>query len=567
MKWVTRTPLADSSPLACLKLGRVLEALLDQLGIHTPEEAEAFMQPRLRELDDPFHITGMEAAVTRIIAALDAGERMCIVGDYDVDGVTSTALLADVLQQLGAKPDYIVPRRLEEGYGLSQAAIDRVLQDYDPQLLLVLDCGTNSVEEVCYLAEKSVDVVIVDHHQPKAEGLPTCVLINPHVHDCPTAPWYDFCTVGLVFKLAHALIKRLREQGFEKAHAVDVKSLLELVAMGTVADMVPLRGENRTLTRHGLERLSQTHCAGIRALLRVSGVSEGQPLQPSDISFRLGPRINASGRLADATLPVGMLLEKDFDCCMDAALELEDLNCERQSIERAMVEEAEGIVTDDDDSEEAVVLFNDQWHPGVVGIVAGKLSRELNRPCVVLGCEDGLAKGSGRSIHGVNLVEALSACAQYLESWGGHPMAAGVSLPREHVSAFRKAFRKAVHAQLEQGMPEAELEIALWLEPSEISEQLFNQVDHLRPFGQQNPQPVFGLRAVVLEQQAQIFAKKHLRLYIPCAMGRLQAVAWKMHKRIPPHDQPIDLAFRIGWNHWNGRCYPQAEILDWRAGV
>jgi len=397
MKWVTR-PIPENNPtLAGLGLGRVLETLLLQRGIKNAGEAESFLNPRLRDLEDPFKISGMDKAVARIELALQKNERICIVGDYDVDGVTSTALIAGVLRDLGLKPDFIVPRRLEEGYGLSRAVIERVFQEFHPELLLVLDCGTNSVDEVDFLLKQGVAVVIVDHHQQKEGPLPDCILINPHVHDAPTEPWFDFCTVGLVFKLVHALIKSLRQKGCPRAEGIEMKDLLELVAMGTIADMVPLRGENRLLTKHGMERLNSTACQGIRALLKVSGVPEGQPLQPSDISFKLGPRINASGRLADAALPVTMLLEKRFELCMESARKLEELNRERQSIERCMVEEAERLIARESTNTEAIVLYNSEWHPGVVGIVAGKLSRELNRPCIVLGQEDTLAKGSALS--------------------------------------------------------------------------------------------------------------------------------------------------------------------------
>lgn len=565
MKWVTQRTPEVSAAIAGMGLHKVVSHLLASLGMSQTEEAEAFLNPRLRQLEDPFAMTGMEQAVARIEQALREDERIVIVGDYDVDGVTSTTLLVDVLQRLGAKPDYIVPRRLEEGYGLSSAAVERVMVDYSPQLLLVLDCGTNSVDEVAYLKERGVDVVIVDHHQLKDGPTPECTLINPHVHDRPEAPWFHCCTVGLVFKLAHALLKSLRQQDVEKAHALDPKRWLDLVAMGTIADMVPLLGENRTFVRHGLESLRTSGRQGLRALLEVSGVDLSGPLKPSDISFRVGPRINASGRLADAALPVAMLLEEDYAHCIHAAKELETLNRERQGIERAMVGEAERLIAGDESYANAVVLYQPDWHPGVVGIVAGKLSRDLNRPCIVLGREGNLAKGSGRSIHGVNLVEALSRCAEQLTSWGGHPMAAGVALEYERVEVFRRCFTEAVCAQLSGSIPEPELEIALWLDVGDLSASLLDLMECLHPYGQQNPQPVFGLRGVRLSGRPQVFGKKHLRFNLHGTQGKFQVLAWNMANRIPPCDTSLELACRLGWNYWNGRRIAQADLLDWRV--
>lgn len=556
MKWVSQNGThAVNDPAT------VLAHLLAQRGLEGTE-ADAFLTPRLRNLDDPLRITGMGEATGRILEALERQERLCIVGDYDVDGITSTTLLVKVLRALGATPSYIVPRRMEEGYGLSPATIERAVREHNPQLLLVLDCGTNAHEEVRYLKQRGIDTLIIDHHQAKSTTIPNCPLVNPHLHDDPAEPWHDLCTAGLVFKLAHALQKRLREAEDPCAEAFDLKTLLDLVAMGTIADMVPLRGENRILARNGLHCLAQTTNPGLRALMQTCGLAGDRPLTPMDISFRLGPRINASGRLADAELPVSMLLEADPTRCLHMAQQLDALNTERQAIEREIVEQAEQQVGTLMPPPSGLVLYDENWHPGVVGIVAGKLCRSLNRPCIVLGKETTLAKGSGRSIPGVDLVKALSHCADMLDSWGGHPMAAGVSLEPHRIADFRDAFAQAINAQLASGFPEPELKIALWLEHECVGTSLLASLDQLQPFGQSNPQPIFGLRKVYLDQSPKIFGHKHLRFKLPHTS--LQVIGWKMASTPPPIGQPIELALSFSWNHWNGRRHAQAELVQWR---
>ena len=568
MRWIhTPLPAAEVEEFGRrLEVSPVLAELLLRNGLKETAAATRFLRPALAELQDPFLLVNLAAAVARLQSAIARQESLVVLGDYDVDGVSSTAFLVSVLRRFGLDPRFVVPRRLEEGYGLSRGAIDRALEAGKPDLFIALDCGTNSHDELAYLQAQGVDAIVIDHHRSKEKPLGEGILINPHVHDGPEdAPWRNLCTVGLVFKLVHGLLKQLRAENHPVAFRVHLKEYLDLVAMGTVADLVPLVGENRILSRHGLQILQHTRRRGLRALMDVSGLKPGQEIQPVDISFRLGPRINASGRLADAALSVELILSEDAAFCVDAARQLDGFNRERQEIERQITEAAERMVEEHYSEAHGLVLFAEEWHPGVVGIVASRVTRKYHRPCIVLGHENGFAKGSGRSIYGLNLVEMLGSSADLLTSWGGHPMAVGVSLPRENLEAFRARFSEAVRTWQCGQMAEPGLEIACWLDLEQVSEQLLDELEVLHPFGQGNPEPVFGLRGVRFRQRPEVFKEQHFRFQLEDARGRrVYGVAWKQAQRVPPVGAPVDLAVQVAWNVHNDRKLLQMELLDWR---
>ncbi len=568
MRWIY-TPLRAEA-VAELSRGAevspVIAELLLRTGLSDPAAAARFLRPTLAELADPFRLDQLDAAAQRLRQAIMGREDVVVLGDYDVDGVSSTALLVSVLRRFGLNPRFVVPRRMEDGYGLSRSAIDRALEQGVPKLFVALDCGTNSHEEVAYLESRGVDVLVVDHHRSKSGPLPGGLLVNPHVYDRPDdEPWRNLCTVGLVFKLAHGLLKLLRSENDPVAGAIKLRDYLDLVAMGTVADLVPLHGENRILARYGLRTLEETRRPGLRALMEVAGVRPENGLQPVDISFRLGPRINASGRLADASLSVELLLSEDRTFCVETARQLDAFNRERQEIERLITDEAERIVEAQYADRPAIVLYGDSWHPGVVGIVAGRVSRKYHRPCVVLGNEGEFAKGSGRSVDGVNLVEVLASCADGLNSWGGHPMAVGVSVAKAQVESFRARFEAAVEVQLGGSRGESSLTLSAWIPAEQIRDPLMEELEALHPFGQGNPEPVFGVRGVVLRQRPEVFKEQHFRFVIEDGRGRrLYGVAWKMARRMPPVGVPLDLAVELAWNHFNDRRLLQLELIDWR---
>jgi single-stranded-DNA-specific exonuclease len=509
----------------------------------------------------------VEAGAARLRKAIETSEDIVVLGDYDVDGVSSTTLLVSILRRFGSKPRFVVPRRMEDGYGLSRSAIDRALEQGRPQLFIALDCGTNSHDEVAYLVAQGIDVMVVDHHRSKEKPLDQGLLINPHVHGSDgDEAWHNLCTVGLVFKLAHGLLKLLRSENHPVALAIKLRDYLDLAAMGTVADLVPLTGENRILARFGLRILQGCERPGVRALMQIAGVKPDHGVNPVDISFRLGPRINASGRLADAALSVELMLSDDDQFCDETAQQLDVFNRERQEIERHITEEAERMIERDFADWPGIVLFGENWHPGVVGIVAGRVTRKYNRPCVVLGNEGEFAKGSGRSVNGVNLVEVLGSCCEHLTSWGGHPMAVGVALTKTHLATFRTRFAEAVRTAAGSDLIEPILNIAAWLTPDQIREQLMDELELMQPFGQGNPEPIFGVRGVVLRSRPEIFKQAHFRFSFDDSRGRrLFGVAWKMANRLPPVGVPLDFAVEIAWNHFNDRKLLQLELVDWRV--
>lgn len=569
MRWIHQPAHAPSVAGLARELGvhRVVAELLVRNGLADPQAGAHFLDPRLAAVRDPFALPSLERAADRVIAAVARREEVVILGDYDVDGVSSTALLVDLLRRLGLPPRYVVPRRLEDGYGLTQSAIDRALAGGPPRLFIALDCGTNSATEVAGLRARGADVIILDHHRSKDAVAADAILVNPHVEGGAHGDDAHLCTVGLVFKLAHGVLKKLRAGGGIAAHAIRPRDYLDLVALGTIADLVPLRGENRIYARHGLDVLARTPRPGLLALMAEAGLKPEVGLIPADVSYRLGPRINASGRLGDAAVAVDLLLSEDWSFCRRVARQLEELNRERQDIERLITAQAEEQAGSGPADARGFVLYHEEWHPGVVGIVAGRLSRQYNRPAIVLGREGAFAKGSGRGLPGYNLVELLGACRDCLENWGGHPMAVGVSLRPERVGEFRALFEAAIRQRHGEADLEPALEISAYLKDSDLGEELMRQLDRLQPFGQGNPEPTFAALGVRL-RQIEVFKDAHFRFTVEDARGRrTSGVAWKMAHHLPPTGEPLDLALQLNWNHFNGRKTLQVELLDWRRAA
>jgi len=528
-------------------------------------KAEQHLRPQLAHVSDPFAVGNLRLAAEKILTAVSQKQRIAILGDYDVDGVSSTAMLVHLLRRLGAEPAPFVPRRLEEGYGLTMAALERVLKEAEPQLFIALDCGTNSVSEIEFLKSHGVEVIVIDHHVAKAAPA-DCILVNPRVNDEAEVPWQTLCTAGLVFKLIHGILKVLRLAGDPRGSSILVKEYLDLAALGTIADLVPLLTENRIIAAHGLRALSEAKRPGVRALITVSGMEPGSTLSSVDVSYRIGPRINASGRLADASLPLNLLLAETLeDSERDAEL-LDEINKERQEIDKRVTDEATEQAKLMGEKE-GYVLFGD-WHPGVVGIAAGKICRALDRPAIVLGKEGDIAKGSGRSIPGVNLVEALNSCADILKTYGGHPMAVGISLSVSDVEIFRERFMAAVALQKTSTnlvTDSRDLDISHWIKLNEISEGLLDDMELLQPYGESNNEPIFGVRGFVFDKTPALFGEGNIRFQLTISpQRRISFIAWRMSHRIPEVGKSVDLAVKLAWNRWQGRKSIQVEIVDWR---
>jgi single-stranded-DNA-specific exonuclease len=536
--------------------------LLMRKGFASAAEVENFLRPRLKSLSDPFLLPNMEAAVTRILAALDRQERIAIFGDYDVDGVTSLALLAEILRAYGGAPELFLPLRLEEGYGLSRESVDRCVEQHNPQLLIAVDCGTSSVVEIADLAQGGVDVIVLDHHEPKSD-LPDCVaIVNPKID--PQSPFHYLCSAGIVFKLCHALLKT-------RPVEFDLKSKLDLVALGTVADIVPLQGENRTFVQRGVieiarnwtspsDRRTRSTRPGLKRLIEVSGVRP--PILPEHIGFRLGPRLNASGRLSNAQRSLQLLLTQDEAEAASLADFLDTQNRERQEIEKQVFLAAEEQIGGDFDPmrDAAIVVAANGWHPGVLGIVASRISRKYHRPTIVIGFEgNSTGKGSGRSIEGLNLVEALNRCSGSLQKYGGHEMAAGLTIRESDIGDFSEAFRGAARELLSDEDLQPCLRLDHELMFSDLNGDFLQWHEMLQPFGNGNPAPVFFAREVEPVAPSRVVNDKHRILRLRQGNYHRRAVYFDSAD-VPLPPTPWDIAFRIRADEYEGEVVLGIQI-------
>jgi single-stranded-DNA-specific exonuclease len=530
--------------------------LLSRKGFGCAEEVEKFLRPRLSALADPLLLPQMQIAVSRLFAALDRRERVVLFGDYDVDGVTSLALLDEMLRAYGGSPELFLPLRMEEGYGLSRESVERCLEKYRPQLLVAVDCGTSSVTEVADLKKRGVDVIILDHHEPKRD-IPDCAaIVNPKISACGME---YLCSVGIAFKLCHALLKTRPLTGF------DLKSKLDLVALGTVADIVALRDENRILVQRGSLEIGRTSRIGLRKLMQVARVRP--PISPEDIGYRLGPRLNAAGRLSTAEKSLRLLLTRDEAEAAALADELDRQNRERREVEQQIFDAAaEQIERQFEAARDAAIVAGARsWHPGVLGIVASRIVRKYHRPTVVIGFdENGIGKGSGRSIEGLNLVQALDQCAGALEKYGGHEMAAGLALREENFEVFAEQFRNAVRALIPVEALQRCLHLDHELAFTEIDVDFLRWHEMLQPFGNGNPQPLFLARDVAPVAPPRVVNEKHLIFRLRQGDRHRRAIYFNgTANELPP--APWDIAFRIRADEYDGETLVAMHIEEVRA--
>jgi single-stranded-DNA-specific exonuclease len=553
----TDMPLAPQPPVWLLKpadadacgvlegkgVPAVIARLLSQRGVGA-DTVDDFLSPRLASLSDPFDLPGMEPMVTRLLDAVDGCQTVLLYGDYDVDGVSSMALMLTVLQAYGLNCQTFLPHRLAEGYGLSLDGLGNAFSTHGkPELLVALDCGTTSLAETAWLREQGVDCVIIDHHEVSPDGLPQCAaLVNPQLG----SGYHYFCTVGLVFKVAHALLKRRRLDSFDLRHHLD------LVALGTVADLVPLIDENRLLVRRGLETLSTAPRVGVRALKEIAGV-DGL-VQTHHVGYRLSPRLNAAGRLDTAFTALNLLLADDPDLALECAQQLDSHNRERQTVEQRVFDEAIAALGDLDQvrHRSAIVLGSRNWHPGVIGIVASRISRLFHRPTILVAIDDtGMGKGSGRSVQGFSLVEAIEECREFLVRGGGHAMAAGISVREEMMGAFAVAFEASARRAFEGGLRQPVLELDAELDFAAMTPAFYNHFRMMEPFGQRNCEPLFLVRNVTPKPGHKVIKERHLRLLL--RQGRHQQFATWFHAPVgntPP--APWDVALRLQRNWYRG---------------
>jgi len=552
-RWIFPSPI-DASEVRRFAgqagVARFAAELLLRRGMSTADDAAQFLEPRLKSLRDPFLLPNMAAAVERILAAIDRRERIVLYGDYDVDGVTSLTLLTRLLRAMGAEPACFLPLRADEGYGLSTDGVARCVHEHSPQLVIAVDCGTSSVAEIAALKAQGIDVIVLDHHENK-EALPDCVaLVNPKLGD----DFHYLCSVGIVFKVAHALLKQRPTESF------DLRDCLDLVALGSVADLVPLRAENRIFVRRGLAQLAESKWIGLRALVEVSGLNA--PFSPGNIGFGLAPRLNAAGRLGTAQDALELLLTDDPSRARTLAANLDIQNRERRTVEEAVFQQAEAQLMERFDAarDAAIVVGAAGWHPGVVGIVASRLQKRHHRPTFVIGFdESGTGKGSGRSIEGLSLVAALGRCGALLEKHGGHEMAAGLTVREAHFAEFRQAFCACAREILTDEQLQPRLHVDAELTLGEIDYDLLDEHESLQPFGMGNPQPVFAARGVTLAGEPRVMKEKHLSLILRQAGDEYRAVWFNSAAQELPR-LPWDVAFQIERNDWQGTVTPQIHV-------
>ncbi|HHW13524.1 MAG TPA: single-stranded-DNA-specific exonuclease RecJ, partial [Firmicutes bacterium] len=516
----------------------VLARVLAARGFSEPAAAHAFLHPE-SAFGDPRLLLGMEQAVRRIEAAFAAGERIRVYGDYDVDGLSATALLVEYLQSRGARVDFRLPSRFEEGYGLSLAAVEEAAAD-GVRLLLTVDCGITAAAEVARAAELGVEVIVTDHHEPPAELPRAVAVLNPKQPGCPY-PFKELAGVGVAFKLVEALAGVAQESVQDR-----LGPLLDLVALGTVADVVPLLGENRLHARWGLERLRSSPRPGLAALLQVGEL--GRKSDSAVIAFGLAPRLNAAGRLGDATIGVRLLLERNPARAEALARELEAANRTRQALEEQIMAEAVAALEGQGEPERALALVaaGEGWHPGVIGIVAQRVVERFHRPAVVISLDGGVGRGSARSIPGFHLYDALRECADLFVKFGGHAMAAGLTLPAGNVPAFRERLAAVAAARLAPEDLQPTLRLDACVAAEDLRPELVEELQALAPFGAGNPSPVLVLQgAEIVEERLVGEGGRHWKLSVRPAGAKaaVDCIGWRLadcREGLRCHFGPVD---------------------------
>jgi single-stranded-DNA-specific exonuclease len=559
-------PLLAGQLASQLKISPLLAQCLINRGFGEISAIENFLSPRLKNLADPFLLPNMDKAVGRLLRAREHNEPLVIFGDYDVDGVTSTALLTDVLRALGWRVEFYLPNRMDEGYGLSADGVENCLKKFPVKLLLAVDCGSTAVETIASLNSRGVDVIVLDHHQVSKPAPEAVALVNPQLANENEISFRELCSAGLAFKLAHAILKRGRETNLPGAAEFDLRPLLDLVALGTIADLVPLVGENRILVSAGLEKLNTTKRAGIVALKLVAQTPE--KIGAYEVGFQLAPRLNAAGRLETAEESLHLLLAENLEASMSIAQNLDLRNRERQKIEKSIVEEVIGVVRSKFDAQKDFVIVEGQllWHIGVVGIVASRVLSEFYRPTIIIGGENGDMRGSGRSIAGFDLAAALRECDDLLLRHGGHAMAAGLSIAPDKIDLLRQKLNELARLKLkpEDLQPPLRLDAEVGLD--EINFDLLAELEKLKPTGQGNPSVQFCSHNLSHAKPLQKMGaqKQHVKLWVSDGAATHEAVWWNGGDKSLPVGK-FDLAFAPQTNEFKGRRTVQLKVLDWRA--
>ena len=580
-KWQFRNSDLDNSLALASEAGisPFAAQLLINRGIKTAADARAYLYPTFDELHSPFELADMDKAVERIRKAITQGEKICVYGDYDADGTTATALLLNTFRHIDVPADYYIPNRFDEGYGLSEETINKIHQNSNAKLLITVDCGVTSVKEVALANELGMDVIVTDHHQPTEEQPPAHALISPKIPG-NEYPYTELAGVGLAFKLAQGLID-------DKAF---LESLLDLVALGTVADMAPLTGENRILSRLGLAELDKRERPGIHALCEAAAHKIETPIDGYALSFKLGPRINAAGRIDTADEVVKLLTTDSEDDAIRLASQLNEKNKERQELGKHIQEQAvEMIESEVNDQTVGIVVANEwdeEWDKkaknkaknktepkakGIVGIVAGRLKETYYKPVIVLAINGDTATGSGRCIDGMNLANSLVACTDLLVKHGGHAAAAGLTIETRNIPKFKDAFNAYASEHLTEEALQPKLDLEFETHLSLLTLDTLKELEQFEPFGQQNPAPLFGKRRVkVIDGTPRTMGQdgSHLKMFVSDSGVKQCAIAWGAGDKLVTFNRPnvsLDVAFSPQINEWQGTRSVQLVLKDWEV--
>ncbi|MBC8450843.1 single-stranded-DNA-specific exonuclease RecJ [bacterium] len=532
-------------------------AVLVNRGVTTADTAASFLKPDRSQLYDPLLLPDIEPALDRLRTAIDKGERIFICGDYDVDGITSIVLMKRCLESAGVDVGFYIPNRLDEGYGLSERGVV-IAKESGAGLIVTVDSGVTGHEQIDVASKLGIDVIVTDHHEPQ-DTLPNALAVVDPKRKDSRYPYKDLAGVGVAFKVLEALARDYRDVAYT------VEENLDIVAVGTVADIVPLNSENRILTSLGLDRLRATTNPGLAALMKAAAV-EPASVQSTHIGFALGPRLNAAGRLGDASIGVELLTTEDASKADAIALELDGENRKRRQLERQVLDDATRILEETVDlgRNRSIVLWSAGWHAGVIGIVASRIAKQYNRPTVLLSITDGIAKGSGRSIPGFDLHAALISCKDHLLSFGGHQYAAGVSLAEEHLEVFRACVEDAVSSKLSPDDLVSEVEIDAMIPLTECSFELVNMLKRVRPFGAGNPEPVFGTRDVKVTS-AKVVGNGHLKMTVEQGEKVMDAIGFglgEVFDDLKRSGGMVSLAYVLEENTWRGVTNLQLRLKD-----
>lgn len=567
-QWVVceKNPSLQQAIAKTCNLSPLTAQVLINRGLKTAAEVETFLNPKLKDLPNPFLLPDMDKAVRRIVQAIVKKENIAIYGDYDVDGITSTALLSTFFKEVGVAVRAHIPDRIKEGYGLQAAVLEKLKRE-GIDLVISADCGTKSHAALARAKEIGLDVIVTDHHEWDGKPLPAFAFVNPHAQKVPGGNkkvpgtfWVELAGCGVAFFLIIALRQRLREEKFFTIGEPNLKQYLDLVALATVADLAPLTGLNRILVSLGLKELKETKKPGLIALKEAAGLKEDKALVSSDIGFRLGPRINAGGRIAKGSLGLDLLCCEDLERAKNLAKILDQCNQERQSLQEKHLAEALKQA-EEKKSNKGLVVFSPEWHPGIIGLVASRLTEAFYRPTIAFCLEGEFARGSARSIPGINIVEVLEKCSEFLEQFGGHAQAAGLTLRWDRLKKFEAHLENLLSQQIQSDLFSPTLSIDAEISLSEINPKLLNELESLRPFGIGNPEPVFASAAIDLKNP-RVVGRNHLRLTLLQNGTGLAAIGFNFKAKLPLTSAKAQAAFVPEWNEYQGEKTIQLKIKD-----